>query len=134
MNPRAGAGHVGFDDNEAAIDLLPPVHPRRILLADEAALGQADAVELCRIAFEPEDVSELRAPFADAEAQPMLEPAGCRTIDRPEPALAQRRQSRIGSLIPTGRPMHCKRWIALDPDRPSQAVDGQALDEVVGCL
>jgi len=30
--------------------------------------------------------------------------------------------------------VHRHRWIALDPDRPAQAVDGQALDEVVGSL
>ena len=57
---------LAFDHEQPAIDLLTPVHPRGILLADEATLGEADAVQLRRVAFEPEQVTQLRAPFADA--------------------------------------------------------------------
>src|SRR5580765_4206371 len=38
MDHRARARRVCRHDNEASVDLLPPVHPRRILLADVAAL------------------------------------------------------------------------------------------------
>ena len=78
---------VALDHDQAAIDLLPPVHPRGILLADEAALGEADAVQFRRIAFEPEQVAELGAAFADAEAQAVLQPA-VRAAPPPAPASA----------------------------------------------
>jgi hypothetical protein len=60
------------DHDQPPVDLLPPVHPGGILLADEAALRKADAVQLRRIAFEPEQVAELRAAFANAEPKAML--------------------------------------------------------------
>ena len=95
----AGAGAAAArDDEQPAVDLLPPVHARGILLADEAALGEADAVQLGRIAFEPEDVAKLRPPFGDAEAQAVVEPAA-RGLAR---GASQRRPSagRRGSATP----------------------------------
>ena len=109
---------------------MPPVHPRGILLADEAALGEADPVQLGGIAFEPEDVAELGAAFADAEAQAMLEPACCRFASRREPAPAERCSA--GQATPVAavlRPMHGERVIARDRDRPAQAIDRQPLDQ-----
>ena len=98
----AGArpGRVGGDDDEAAVDLLPPVHPRGILLADIAALGEADAVQLGRIAFEPESLvrAELGDAFGDAERQAVREPALGRLAGGREPAAAERGQARIGRL------------------------------------
>ena len=35
---------IALDNDQPAIDLLPPVHPRGILLADKAAFAEADAV------------------------------------------------------------------------------------------
>ena len=107
---------VAFDHDQPAVDLLPPVHPRGILLADEAALGEADAVQFGGIAFEPEEVAELGAAFADAEAQAMLEPAAWRARRR---GASQRRPSaaRRGSGTPSPsvrRPMDRQRRVALD--------------------
>src|SRR5205085_9351598 len=65
MDAGARTRCVGLDHHQTLVDLPPPVHPRGVLLADEAALGEADAVELGGIAFEPEDVAELNAAFAD---------------------------------------------------------------------
>ena len=67
MNARARSDGIRFDHDQAAVDLLPPVHPRGILLADEAALRKTDAVQFGGIAFEPEDVAEFGAAFGDAE-------------------------------------------------------------------
>ena len=69
----AWAALGGFDDQEPAVDLGSPVHPGGVLLPDEAALGEADAVQFGGVAFEPEDVAELGAALADAEAEAMLE-------------------------------------------------------------
>ena len=96
----ARAGCVGLDDDQPAVDLGPPVHPRGILLADEAALGETDAVEFGGIAFEPEDVAELGAAFGDAEAEAMLEPAGRGIRGGREPATAEFGQARIGTPSP----------------------------------
>ena len=104
---------AALDHEQAAIDLLPPVHPRGILLADEAALGEADPVQLGRIAFEPEHVAELRAAFADAEAEPVLEPADCRLGRGREPAPAERGKPRIGdTLVPS-----FDQWTASEASR-----------------
>ena len=67
------AGRVGFNHHQPAVDLLPPVHPRGVLLADETALGEADAVQFHRIALEPEDLAELPAPLGNTEAEAMAE-------------------------------------------------------------
>src|SRR4029079_10746331 len=75
----------GRHDHQPTVDLLPPVHPRRVLLADEAALGEADAAQFSGIAFEPEDIGELGAAFADAEVEAMFEPAGRRLVRRSKP-------------------------------------------------
>ena len=101
-------------DEEPAIDLLPPVHPRGILLADEAALGEADAVQLGGIAFEPEDVAELGAALGDAEAKAMLEPAARRLRRRRQPARAELGQARVGRALAVRRPVHGQRVVALD--------------------
>jgi hypothetical protein len=66
------------EDEQAPVDLRPPVHPRRILLADVAALSEADAVELGCVAFEPEEVAKLGAALAHAQAKAVLEPAARR--------------------------------------------------------
>ena len=105
---RAGLG--AFDHDQPAVDLGAPVHPRGILLADEAALGEADAVQLGGIAFEPEDVAELGAAFADAEAEAVLEPAGRRLAGRGEPAAAERGKARVGdAFVAVRRPVDGER-------------------------
>ena len=130
-DPRARSAAVVSDDDQPPIDLLPPVHAGGIFLADEAALGEADAVQLGGIAFEPEQVAKLGAAFAHAEAQAMVEPAGAGGR-RGQPAAAERRQARVGlPWCSVRRPMDGQRCVALDLDRPAQAVDGEALDEVV---
>src|SRR4051812_24465974 len=111
----------GWHDEETAVDLLPPVHPRGVLLPDETALGEADAVELRGVAFEPEDVAKLRAAFAHAEPQAVLEPAARGVLSRCKPAIAERGQARIGVARRTvARPMDRERRVAFDRDRPSQ--------------
>ena len=134
-DPRPPAA-VALDHHQAPVDLAPPVHPRRILLADEAALGEADAVQFRRIALQPEQVAEFGAALADAKPQAVLEPAAG-TV-RPagfSQRLPEFRQARIGdTFITLRRPMHGKAVIPLDPDRPPQPVDGQPLDEIVGRL
>src|SRR5205085_5029187 len=77
MDPCARTGGIRSDHDQAPIDLLPPVHPRRILLADEAALVEADAVQFRSVAFEPEDVAKLGAAFADAETEAVFERPCC---------------------------------------------------------
>src|SRR5438128_3819869 len=69
MDPRARAGRAGFDRHQSAVDLLTPVHPRGIFLADEATFGEADAVQFGCVAFEPEDIAKLEAAFGHSEAQ-----------------------------------------------------------------
>src|SRR5438067_767184 len=88
---RAWAGRVGLDHHEPAIDLLAPVHPRCILLADKAALGEADSIQLDRVALEPENVAELRPPFGDAQMEAVLEPVGGGFARRRNPAAAELR-------------------------------------------
>ncbi len=102
----------GFDHDQAAVDLGAPVHPRGIFLADEAALGEADAVQFGGVAFEPEDVAKLGAAFADAEAQAVLEPARRGFARRPKPAPAKRGEARVIGAI--GRPVDREAVVALD--------------------
>src|SRR5205085_1501697 len=127
-----GAVAVALHHQEPAIDLLSPIHPRGVLLADEAALGETNSVQLHGIAFEPEDIAELGAAFADAEPKTVLEPARRRFGRRSKPALAQLGQARV---IPTVlRPVNGQIWTAFDRNRPAQAVDREAFDEVVRCI
>ena len=123
---------AGLDDEQPAIDLRPPVHPRGILLADEAALGEADAVQLGRVAFEPEDVAELGAAFGDAEAQAMLEPAGRRPAGGASQRRPRSRKPRIDRALAVAATNGLPALVALDRDRAAQAIDREALDEVVG--
>ena len=123
---------ASLDDEQATIDLLPPIHARGVFLADEAPLGEADPIEIRRVAFEPEQVAKLGAAFTDPEAEAVLEPADCRLGLRREPALAERREPRIGVAAEFLRPMHREGRVALDQDRPAQAVDRQALHKIVG--
>src|SRR5438045_1929146 len=88
MNAGSRAGRLGLDHDQAAIDLLPPVHSGRILLSHKAALGKADPVQLHRIAFEPKQVAKLGLPFAHAQTQAMLEPAACGVARWCEPSAA----------------------------------------------
>jgi hypothetical protein len=87
----------------AAVDLLPPVHPRGVFLPDIAALGEADAVEFGGIAFEPQGcvAAQFGAAFGNAQRQAVRAPClvGAEVvglIDRREPAFAQRGEARIG--------------------------------------
>ena len=102
MNSGTRARSVGFHHDEPPIDLLPPVHPGGILLADEAALGKTDAAEFDRIAFEPEDFAELRAAFGDAEAKAMLEPAGRRSIRGSKPTATELPKPRVRHAFVSG--------------------------------
>ena len=88
VDAAARSGRIGRHDEQPPVDLLPPIHPGGILLADEAALGKADAVQFGGVAFEPEQVSKLGASFGDGEAEAVLEPAFCRLISwrQPPPA------------------------------------------------
>jgi len=56
-NARAMSGLGRRDNEKTSVDLLPPVHPGGIFLADKTALGEADSVEFGGIALEPEDVA-----------------------------------------------------------------------------
>src|SRR4051794_8728023 len=78
-------------DDEAAVDLRAVVHPRRILLADVAALGEADPVELGGVAFEPQRFvrAELGAALGDSEREAVGEPAFRWFPGRCEPAVAE---------------------------------------------
>ena len=51
------------------------------------------------IGFEPEDVAELGAAFADAEAQAVGEPAGRGLAGAGEPAAAEGGKARIGDAL-----------------------------------
>ena len=63
----------------------------------------------------------------DARASPWT-----RLTGRAEPAAAELGKARIGNaLVPVARPVDRQRVVALDRDRPAQAVDRQALDQVV---
>ena len=113
IGDRGCAVRVGLDDHQPAVDLRAPVHSRGVFLADEAALGEADAVQLGRIAFEPEDVAEFGAAFGDAEAETVLEPAGRRIGRGAEPAAAEPGQARVGDAIVAGS----DQWTASDGSR-----------------
>src|SRR4051812_45569449 len=118
MDAGARAGRVGFDHDQAPVDLRAPVHPRGIFLADEAAFGEAHSVEFSGVTLKPQNVAELGAVLTDAKAEAVLEPAGDRFVLRSEPPAAEFRQARIGNAfaaVPC--PMHCERGIALDADR-----------------
>src|SRR4051794_14656018 len=118
MDAAARARRIGFDHYQAAVDLRAPVHPRGILLADEATLGEADAVQFGRVAFEPEQVAELGPPFAHSKAQPMLEPAGGRPFGKSEPATTELRQPRVGNAFAAVlRPVDRQFVVAFDADR-----------------
>src|SRR4249919_72259 len=80
---------IAFDHHQAPVDLLPPVHPGGVLLADKTTLGEADAIELGGIALQPKQVAEFGPTFANAKPQAMLEPAGCWLGGWGEPAEAQ---------------------------------------------
>src|SRR3546814_6562779 len=80
--------------DQPPVDLLPPVHPRGILLSDITAIGEADAVQFRRIAFEPQrrPVAEFPASLGDAQRQPVRAPVGIGPlpfIGRASPALAE---------------------------------------------
>ncbi len=84
------------------------------------------------VAFEPEQVAELGAAFAHAEAQPVLEPALCGLIRRPEPAIAEIGKPRVGyAFAAFARPVHAERRIAFDGNGTAQSVDGQPFDKVI---
>ena len=102
MNSGARARSIAFHHDEPPIDLLPPVHPGGILLADEAAFAEADAVQFGGVAFEPEDIAELRAAFGDAEAKAMLEPAGRRSIRGSKPTATEFWEPRVRHAFVSG--------------------------------
>ena len=66
---------IALNHDQSAVDLLPPIHPGGIFLSDEATLGEADAVQLDRIALQPEQVAEFGVALAYAEAEAVIEPA-----------------------------------------------------------
>ena len=112
----AGARCCRRNYDEAAVDLLPPVHARGILLTDEAAFGEAHSVQLRRVAFEPEDVAELRAALADAQAEPVLQPAVSRLVPLAEPSSAKLVQAR-GDVDAMARDL-LRRAACLAPGEP----------------
>ena len=67
------AFRVGLGDrqhHDAAVDLLPPVHPCGIFLSDITTFGEADAVQFHRICFKPEDIAELARTLGNTQRQP----------------------------------------------------------------
>ena len=94
-------GRLGERDHyQPPVDLAAPVHPRGVFLADIAAFGKADAIQLDRIGFKPQDIAQLRTGFRDAESKAMCQPRPVRrtiaVIRRCEPTLPERRVSRVG--------------------------------------
>ena len=132
-DPGARAGASVSTTTRRRLTFCAPVHPRGILLADEAALGETDAVQFGRIALEPEQVAEFGAAFADAEAQPVFEPAARRFAGGRKPAAAKVRKSRIGTLSCRPSTNAPRARVALDADRATQPIDQKALDQIVGC-
>ena len=63
MNSSSRTRLVRGHDHEPPVDLLPPVHSGGVLLPDEAAFGEADPVQLGRVAFQPENVAEFGPAF-----------------------------------------------------------------------
>jgi hypothetical protein len=130
---RAGLGR-GHDD-EPAVDLLPPVHPRGIFLPDVAALCEADAVQLGGVAFEPEEIAELGAAFAHAEGEAMRQPAEGGFFGRRQPAATECGKAGVGgTLLAIRGPMDRQRFVALDRDRAAEAIHAQALRQLVDGL
>ncbi|MDR6128908.1 hypothetical protein QE452_003572 [Sphingomonas sp. SORGH_AS438] len=124
-------------DDQPPVHLAAMVHPRGILLPDIAALGEADAVQLARIAFQPQRLgrAELAHPLGHAQPQAMRGPALRHGGVRPgggEPAPAQRRQSGVGhALAAIGRPVHLEVG-RRDRDRAAQTIEGQPLRQRLG--
>src|SRR3546814_8632444 len=88
------------------------MHPRGILLPDIAALGEADAAQLGRIALKPQGLA--RSQFGDAlghaQPQPMLGPVIRRRAHRAEPASAEFGKPWIGNALGAlDRPMYRDR-------------------------
>src|SRR6185437_10727452 len=130
FDARARAAADGHE--QAAIDLLPPVHPRGIFLPHEAALGEADAVKLRSVAFEPKEIGEFPPSLANAKVQAMLEPADRGLVRRREPALSERGEPRVGNaLVAVLRPVHRERASPFDHELAPEPIDRQALDEIV---
>src|SRR5438270_12140734 len=96
MNARARGGRFRLHHDQSPVDLLPAVHAGGVLLADEAALGEADAVLFGGVAFKPENVAKLGAAFANPEAEAVLEPADGVLIGRAQPALAEVGEAWVG--------------------------------------
>ena len=97
VNPGALIASPNYE--EPTIDLLPPIHPGGILLADEAALGETDPIQLGGIAFKPEKVAEFGSAFADAKAKAMLEPPVRGLGGTAKPALTELGQPWVGDAF-----------------------------------
>ena len=123
---------VALDHDQPAIDLAPPVHPGGVFLADEAAFGETDAVQLGRVAFQPEQVAKLGAAFAGPETEAVFQPAlGGRRCGA-KPAAAKLWKARVDDpYLSILRPVRGQVVIPLNSDRPPEAVNAEALDKVV---
>ena len=131
MDARPRRRRAGLDHEQPAIDLLPPVHARRIFLTDEAALVEADAVQFGSVAFEPEKVAELSAALADTKAKAMFKPAVGGLVRR-APASGGRARRAVDRACPRPSATNGRQvLIALDADRPPQPIERQALDQIV---
>ncbi len=114
------------------------MHARRILLADIAALGIVDAVQLLRVGLQPERLvlAQFGRAFGDAMSQTLRAP-GLRGISlrgRSKPAIAKLREARVGrcALLRIGRPMDGKPVFQRDRHRAAQAIQAQPLDQRLG--
>lgn len=121
-------------DDQAPVDLGPMVHPCGVLLPDVAALGEADAVQFARVAFQPERfaIAEFRHALRHAERQAMRQPSLRRRRRRRDPAMSQRGQPWIWNAGPViDRPMDRQRLVSSDRDRSPQPVQAQPPDQSV---
>src|SRR5438270_6902144 len=131
MNARARGGRFRLHHDQSPVDLLPPVHAGGVLLADEAALGEAYTVQFGRIAFEPENVAKLGAAFANPKPEAVFEPTDGVLTGRAQPALAQVGQAWVGPFLALERPVDRETVVALNADWTAQAIDREPFDQIV---
>ena len=111
------------------------MHARGVLLPDVAALGEADPVLFARIRLQPQRrvAAQFGRALDDPQRQPMRMPALGLLARRRYPATPQRRVAWIGHpCLAVRRPVHAKRRVDGDVDRPSQPVHLQPPHQRLG--
>ena len=119
-------------DEEPAVDLLPPVHSRGVLLADEAALGEADAVQLGARCIRAKGCRRARRGLRRRQGEGGARAIRLRVRPSGRASGSEGGKPRVGRAarhpLDQCTASEASRSIA---DRAAQAIDRQPLDEIV---